>query len=149
MARSYKIMKDLDAPVIGIRNENSVLAIDEDSRRQLKLSSTGAMDSERIQQLPLLIKNLHYIGGCVRDIKMSFGIESHSLRARQADILAHGAEGGLVPSGPIEKLDASIEGIDNRDVISLQVDFGRQIEFARTIAALAEAPQHVALHIKS
>jgi hypothetical protein len=68
--RDSVVLKYLDAPVEGIDHVNAIVIIDLQASRQLKLLSPGSLASEVIQQLSLLVENLHYAPLSVDDIEM-------------------------------------------------------------------------------
>src|SRR5215470_4112531 len=53
------ILKYLHAPVVRVHDVHRIIAVDEKSRRKLKVSQPRATLAERVEQLPLAVEYLH------------------------------------------------------------------------------------------
>src|ERR1035438_5947841 len=146
--RGTVVLKTRHAPVKGIHNIDAIVVVDIKSGRQLKLFGPGSLPPEVIQQLPLLVEDLHHTPLSVDDVKMRFGIKSDSLRPKHPSrAVPNFSDRVAERARAIEDLHAEIHGIHHRQILPMQPQLRGEVKLAVAGARFSDRLQHVPLHI--
>src|ERR1017187_2035381 len=142
-------MEDLNPAVVGIDDENAVIAVDEHPRRQLKGTELRASAAEVIQQIALVVEYLHHAPQAVDDIEIALGVDADSFGTEDVSrAVADFADGVTKRAIAAEHLDAEVHRVDHDQVLSVEPQFGGKIKFEIAGAALSDGLQDVALHVE-
>src|SRR5215831_2475185 len=140
------IAEDLHALVVCIHDKHAIVAIDEQSRRQLKVASASATAAEVVQQTPFCIEDLNNSKEAVDDVVVPFRIHSDSLGTEHVSTgIAELTDRIVEVAGAIEELHAKIHRIDDRQGLIAQEYFGWKVELSLLVPGLSELLQNLAV----
>src|SRR5271165_1077445 len=143
-----KVAKNLNALVIRVHHEDSIIAIDEQTRRQSKISEPCALLTEVIQEDAFSIKYLHHVVQTIDHVNVAFRIHSHSLWPEEiAPAVPHVSDGALERPGTVQHLDAEVHRIHHNQVRAVEAQLRRIVKFAVTSPILPKGLQNAALHV--
>src|SRR5579862_3506822 len=145
---SAEVVKHLYAPMNRIHHVDPVAAIDCQAGGQLEISHTRVL-SEVIKEMPFAIEDLHHVIESVGHVQMAFRVHADAFwTVKVAAALARTSDCVAEAARAIQHLNAEIHGVDHDEVRAIQAQFGRKVEFAVAVPALADGLDHAALHVE-
>src|SRR5882672_8110782 len=148
------VAQHLYAPVVGVDYVDVVVGGDKHTGRELELFRAAPGSAEVVQQLPLLIYDLHLVAETIDNVEIVFAIDRDSLWSKHAGaayLTTVWAASDLRHelAGKIEDLHTKIHGVDDIELLINQLQLSRKIEFTGASTALAKALENRALHVEN